>query len=146
MINPAKPLQVYVVEDSDIVLRLLTSAIESAGGQLMGAADNAQQAILELQNLRPNLVMIDLVLAEGSGFEVLDAIQTGGAGRGAIGVVFTNHVSTEDRERSFLLGASYFFDKSTQGRQALELINKMAAERRGRTSTCADPGRPNGQG
>jgi chemosensory pili system protein ChpA (sensor histidine kinase/response regulator) len=146
MLNPAKPLQVYVVEDSDIVLRLLTSAIESAGGELMGAADNAQQAILELQNLRPNLVMIDLVLAGGSGFEVLDAIQTGGAGRGAIGVVFTNHVSAEDRERSFLLGASYFFDKSTQGRQALELINKMAAERRGRTSTRADPGRPNGQG
>jgi len=146
MINPAKPLQVYVVEDSDIVLRLLTSAIEYAGGELMGAADNAQQAILELQNLRPNLVMIDLVLAEGSGFEVLDAIQTGGAGRGAIGVVFTNHVSTEDRERSFLLGASYFFDKSTQGRQALELINKMAAERRARTSTRADPGRPSGQG
>ena len=146
MINPAKPLQVYVVEDSDIVLRLLTSAIESAGGELMGAADNAQQAILELQNLRPNLVMIDLVLAEGSGFEVLDAIQTGGAGRDAIGVVFTNHVSTEDRERSFLLGASYFFDKSTQGRQALELINKMAAERRARTSTRADPGRPSGQG
>ena len=144
MINPAKRLQVYVVEDSDIVLRLLTSAIESAGGELIGAADNARQAILELQKLKPNLIMIDLVLAGGSGFEVLDAIQTGGAGRDAVGVVFTNHVSTEDRERSFLLGASYFFDKSTQGRQALELINKMAAERRGRTSTRADPSRPNG--
>jgi CheY-like chemotaxis protein len=146
MINPAKPLQVYVVEDSDIVLRLLTSAIESAGGELMGTADNARQAIHELQQLRPDLILIDLVLSEGSGFEVLNAIQTGGAARGAIGAVFTNHVTAEDRERSFLLGASYFFDKSTQGRQALALINKMAAERQGRTSTRADPGRPNGQG
>jgi two-component system response regulator DevR len=146
MITPAVPLQVYVVEDSDIVLRLLTSAIESAGGELMGAADNAQQAIHELQALNPHLILIDLVLARGSGFEVLDAIQSGGAARGAVGVVFTNHVSTEDRERSFLLGASYFFDKSTQGRQALELINKMAAERRGRTRMRADPGRPDGQG
>lgn len=144
MINPAKPLQVYIVEDSDIVLRLLTSAIESAGGELTGAANNARQAIRELRELKPHLILIDLVLAGGSGFEVLDAIQTGGAGRGAIGVVFTNHVSTEDRERSFLLGASYFFDKSTQGRQALQLINKMASERRSRTSTRADPGRPNG--
>lgn len=144
MIHPAKPLQVYVVEDSDIVLRLLTSAIESAGGELMGAADNAQQAIHELQELKPHLILIDLVLADGSGFEVLDAIQTGGAGRGAVGVVFTNHVTTEDRERSFLLGASYFFDKSTQGRQALQLINKMAAERQGRTSARTEPGRPNG--
>jgi CheY-like chemotaxis protein len=146
MINPAKPLQVYVVEDSDIVLRLLTSAIESAGGELMGAADNARQAIDELQELKPHLILIDLVLAAGSGFEVLDAIQTGGAARDSVGVVFTNHVTTEDRERSFLLGASYFFDKSTQGRQALQLINKMAAERRGRESTRADPGRPNSQG
>ena len=51
--NPATPLQVYVVEDSDIVLWLLTSAIESAGGELMGAADNARQAIHELQELTP---------------------------------------------------------------------------------------------
>lgn len=146
MLNPAKPLQVYVVEDSDIVLRLLTSAIESAGAELMGAADNARQAIHELQELKPHLILIDLVLAGGSGFDVLDAIQTGGAARGAVGVVFTNHVTTEDRERSFLLGASYFFDKSTQGRQALQLINKMAAERRGRTPACADPSPPHGQG
>jgi CheY-like chemotaxis protein len=146
MTKSTKPLQVYVVEDSDIVVRLLTSAIESAGGELMGAADNAQQAIAELQNLKPHLILIDLVLASGSGFEVLDALRTRGAAPGAVGVVFTNHVTTEDRERSFLLGASYFFDKSTQGRQALELINKMAAERRGRTSTRADPEHPNGQG
>jgi CheY-like chemotaxis protein len=146
MIKAAKPLQVYVVEDSGIVLRLLTSAIESAGGELIGSADNAQQAIRELQELKPHLIMVDLVLSSGSGFEVLDALQTGGAGRGAIGVVFTNHVSTEDRERSLLLGASYFFDKSTQGRQALELINRMAAERHGRTSERTDPEPPNGQG
>ena len=146
MIRAANPLQVYVVEDSDIMRRLLTSAIESAGGELMGTADNAQQAIRQLQELKPHLVLIDLVLTSGSGFEVLDALQTGGAARGAVGVVFTNHATTEDRERSFLLGASYFFDKSTQGRQALELINKMAAERRGQTSMRADPEPRNSQG
>ena len=69
MIKAAKPLQVYVVEDSEIVLRLLTSAVESAGGELMGAADNAQQAIDELRELKPHLILIDLVLASGSGFD-----------------------------------------------------------------------------
>lgn len=146
MAQAVKPLQVYVVEDSDIVRRLLTSAVESAGGELMGSADNAQQAIQELRALKPDLILIDLVLASGSGFEVLGALQTGGVARGAVGVVFTNHAATEDRDRSFLLGASYFFDKSTQGRHALELINKMAAERRGRRSIRDDPDRPNDQG
>jgi CheY-like chemotaxis protein len=146
MIRAANPLQVYVVEDSDIILRLLTSAIESAGGEVIGAADNAQQAIRQLQGLKPHLILIDLVLTSGSGFEVLDALQTGGVARGAVGVVFTNHATTEERERSFLLGASYFFDKSTQGGQALQLINKMAAERCGRTSMRADPEPRNGPG
>jgi CheY-like chemotaxis protein len=146
MNRAATPLQVYVVEDSDIIRRLLTSAIESAGGELVGAADSARQAIHQLQELKPHLILIDLVLASGSGFEVLDALQTGGVARGAVGVVFTNHAATEDRERSFLLGASYFFDKSTQGHQALELINKMAAERRGRASIRADPEVRNSQG
>jgi two-component system response regulator DevR len=145
MIRTAHPLRVYVVEDSDIILRLLTSAIESAGGELVGAADNAQQAIHQLQELKPHLILIDLVLTSGSGFEVLDALQTGAA-RGAVGVVFTNHATTEERERSLLLGASYFFDKSTQGGQALQLINMMAAERRGRTSRRTDPESSNGQG
>ena len=77
MNRTAKPLQVYVVEDSDIIRRLLTSAIESAGGELVGAADNAQQAIHQLQKLDPHLILIDLVLASGSGFEVLDALQAG---------------------------------------------------------------------
>src|SRR6478752_7932095 len=146
MNRAAKPLQVYVVEDSDIIRRLLTSAIESAGGELVGAADNAQQATRQLQQLEPHLILIDLVLASGSGFEVLDALQTGGVARGAVGVVFTNHATTEERERSFLLGASYFFDKSTQGRQALALINKMAADRQGRTPVPADPEPRNGPG
>ena len=109
MIRAAKPLQVYVVEDSDIIRRLLTSAIESAGGELMGAADNAQQAIHQLQELKPHLILIDLVLTSGSGFEVLDALQTGGAARGAVGVVFTNHVDHRGSGAQLSVGSIVFF-------------------------------------
>lgn len=144
MVCPADSLKVYVVEDSPIILRLLSSGIESGGGELVGYADNAAQAIREIQMLKPHLVMVDLVLASGSGFEVLAALQAGG--RNAVAVVLTNHASDEDRARSLRLGASHFFDKATQGWQALELINKMAAERRGRTLPRVDPEQPNGQG
>jgi two-component system OmpR family response regulator len=146
MVRPADSLKVYVVEDSPIILRLLLSGIASGGGELVGSADNAAQAIREIQSLKPHLVTVDLVLASGSGFEVLAALQTGDGGRNAVAVVLTNHVTDEDRARSLRLGASHFFDKSTQCWQALELINKMAAERRGRTLTRSDPEQPNGQG
>lgn len=123
-------MQVYVVEDSEIILRLLASVIESAGGELIGYSGDAEQAIHELQRLKAHLIMVDLMLASGTGFDVLEARQAGSIGRNAIAVVFTNHLSAENRARSFQLGASHIFDKSTQGRQALELIYSMAAKRR----------------
>ena len=132
MSKAAPSLRVYVVEDSEIILRLLDSAIESAGGELVGYGGDAQQVIHELRLLRPDLVLIDLVLASGTGFDVLDALHTGNVAPGAIAAVFTNHVNAETRARSFRLGASFVFDKSTQGSEALHLINTMAARKQGR--------------
>ena len=100
MNRAGKPLQVYVVEDSDIIRRLLTSAIESAGGELVGAADNAQQAIRQLQELKPHLILIDLVLTSGSGFEVLDALRAGGVARGATTGRATSRATTPETTTS----------------------------------------------
>lgn len=130
MIKNARPLQVYVVEDSEIILGLLDSAIEAAGSELIGHAADAGQAIHDLQRLKPDLVVIDLVLASGTGFDVLEALQTRTMAHDAIAAVFSNHVNAANRARSFALGASYVFDKSTQGWQALHLINELAAARK----------------
>ena len=100
MIAPATPLRVYVVEDSAIVQKFLRSGIESVGGELVGSSDNAQSAIRELPRLKPDLVVVDLGLAWGSGFEVLEAIHTGVAGRNTAAVVHTNKLAPQDKERS----------------------------------------------
>jgi CheY-like chemotaxis protein len=132
MARGAHPLQVYVVEDSEIILRLLDSAIESAGAELVGYGGDAQQVIRDLQRLKPDLVFVDLVLASGTGFDVLEAMQSGDAARNATAAVFTNYVDAESEARCLQLGASFVFDKSTQGRDALHLINTMVARRRRR--------------
>ena len=69
-----KPLQVYLVEDSPIVQRLLGSAIAAAGAELDGCSDDAQAAIAEVSALQPDLILIDISLASGSGFDVLKAL------------------------------------------------------------------------
>ena len=50
-----KALRVYIVEDSAIILKLLNAAVESAGAELVGISDNAQQAIRDLPRLQPDL-------------------------------------------------------------------------------------------
>jgi DNA-binding NarL/FixJ family response regulator len=124
-----KPLQVYLVEDSPIAQRFLGSAIAAAGAQLDGCSDDAQAAIADVSALQPDLILIDISLASGSGFDVLKALQEHSLVPEAIKVVLTNHADAECRNLSLRLGADRFFDKSETS-QALALISTLATERR----------------
>jgi CheY-like chemotaxis protein len=126
-----KPLQVYVVEDSPIVRQLLASEIASAGANLSGSSADAQAAIGDVFALQPDLILIDIRLASGSGFDVLKALRDHSLVPAAIKVVLTNYADDEYRNRSFRLGADRFFDKSFETPQALTLIDTAAEARSG---------------
>ncbi len=134
-----RPLQVYIVEDSPIVERSLASAIEAAGAELSGCSADAQTAIGDLFALQPDLILIDINLASGSGFDVLKTLQEHSLVPEAIKVVLTNHANAEYQNLSLRLGADRFFDKSLETSQALALINALAAERRSSSAPRRHP-------
>ena len=125
----SKPLQVYIVEDSPIIQRSLASAIVAAGAELSGCSADAQTAIADVFALEPDVILIDIHLASGNGFDVLRALQDHSLVPGAIKVVLTNYASAEYQNLSVRLGADRFFDKSSETSQALALINTLVAER-----------------
>jgi DNA-binding NarL/FixJ family response regulator len=130
-----KPLQVYVVEDSPITQRLLASEIEAAGAELSGSSADAQTAIGDLFALQPDLILIDIGLTSGSGFDVLKALQDHTLVPAAIKVVLSNYGYVEYRNLSVRLGADRFFDKSFETSQAFAFIKALATE--GRSSSVA---------
>ena len=125
-----KPLQVYIVEDSPIIQRSLASAIVAAGAELSGCSADAQTAIADVFALEPDVILIDIHLASGNGFDVLRALQDHSLVPGAIKVVLTNYADAEYQNLSIRLGADRFFDKFSETSQALALIDTLAAERR----------------
>jgi len=125
-----KRLQVYIVEDSRIMQRLLGSVIEAAGAELSGCSADAQIAIGDLLTLQPDLILIDIGLASGSGLDVLKALQERSLVPGATKVVLTNYANAEYQNFCLRLGADRFFDKSLETLQALGFINALAAEKR----------------
>ena len=82
------------------------------GVQLVGCADDAAVASRDILNLRPDLVVLDLQLAAGTGIDVLKACRD--CTPGTSFVVLTNHSDTITRQRTLGAGADGFFDKSTQ--------------------------------
>jgi DNA-binding NarL/FixJ family response regulator len=125
-----KPFQVYIVEDSVILRRLLIDAIQAQGAEVNGCSGDAATAIEDLFVLQPNLVVIDISLSTGTGFDVLKAMRDHALVPDAIKVVLTNYASADYEERSAQLGADRFFDKSLETGRALDFIGAQAATAR----------------
>jgi DNA-binding response OmpR family regulator len=73
-------VRVYLVEDSSIMSNLLWTLVRANGATVVGRSDAAPAAIDDILRLRPDLVVIDIGLKKGNGFDVLKALenQTGG--------------------------------------------------------------------
>lgn len=80
--------------------------------------------------LKPDLILLDIRLKAGTGFDVLQALQERNLLPGAVKAVLTNHANAEYEQLSFRLGAHRFFDKSSETSHVLPLIGALVAERR----------------
>ena len=119
-------LRVFVVEDSPIVLERIEAMLASIdGAQPAGHAGRADEAIRAILAARPDAVVLDLKLAEGSGFDVLRAVR-----EQAPDIEFfmlSNFASEPYRRLAERLGAAYFFDKSTELERVREVLAARAA-------------------
>ncbi|HUX64767.1 response regulator transcription factor [Sulfuricella sp.] len=104
-------MMIFLVEDSpDIRDRLRILISEVAGADVVAEADNQEDAVRGIFETQPDVVIMDLHLASGTGMEVLRQVKTK---QPAIQVVMlTNHAYPQYRKRCIELGADYFLDKS----------------------------------
>lgn len=117
--------RVFVVEDSPLIRERLEAMIAQAGAAVAGHADGAAAAILAILELRPDLVIVDIKLADGTGFDVLRAIR-----RQAPGIdvyLFSNFADDPYRHLAGRLGAKGFFDKSSEFGLMREIVAQRAA-------------------
>lgn len=123
----AAPLHVFIVEASQPVRERLEEMIASIEGtRCAGCAATAEAAISGILDTHPHAVILDIGLAQGSGFDVLRALR---ARAPQIPVyVFSNFAMEPYRRMAIRLGASVFFDKTTQIEDMRELLTQRAAQ------------------
>lgn len=111
MPNGTKPLRVVVAEDSEaFLLRLKLALREFPQLEVVGVAESAAVAISLIDTMKPDLVLLDLYLKDGSGVDVLRHIHE--TGQKVRSLVMTSEESGELRLACLSLGAFRFFDKA----------------------------------
>ena len=117
--------RILVVEDSAPIRQRLVKLLEEIGGvEVVGQAEEAEEAAADILRLRPDAVILDILLAEGSGLDVLRAVHS--RAPEIVFIVLTNFANPQYRRICMEAGASHFFDKSIEMHKVRELVSSLA--------------------
>src|SRR5690349_23709499 len=100
--------RLLVVEDEPNILELLSASLRYAGFEVITAAAGTE-AVQAAQRHRPDLIVLDVMLPDMDGFDVIRRLRGGGA---RIPVVFlTARDGTDDKIRGLTLGGDDYVTK-----------------------------------
>jgi DNA-binding NarL/FixJ family response regulator len=116
---------VFIVDDSPLIRdRLRAFLAEIPGVDAVGEAGGADDAIAAILQARPEVVLLDLHLAQGSGFDVLRAVRDAAP---EIDVyMLSSYSSYPYRELAGRLGARGYFDKASEFERICEVLAARA--------------------
>jgi DNA-binding NarL/FixJ family response regulator len=116
---------VYLVDDSHLIRDRLRSMLAALPGvQTIGEAAGADEAIAGILSGRPQVVLLDVALAQGSGFDVLRAVRDEAPEIDVF--MLSNLASYPYRDLAQRLGARGYFDKSRELARVCDVFRQDA--------------------
>ncbi|PIR48513.1 hypothetical protein COU80_02260 [Candidatus Peregrinibacteria bacterium CG10_big_fil_rev_8_21_14_0_10_55_24] len=107
--TPAAGKTILIAEDEDFIANLYKVNLEKHGVRVLTVGDG-NEAIAAIDSAQPDLVLLDLLMPDVDGFQVLDHIRKK---QYAFPVVILTNLSQEiDKQKCEELGAKDFFVKS----------------------------------
>lgn len=123
-------LKVLIVDDSATIrVRLAGLLAEIEKVEVVGEAANAREGLELARSLRPDVVTLDVRMPGQSGLEVISRIKQ--LQPSPTVIVLTNFPYPAYRNRALELGADFFFDKTTELHEVVEVVGNAGGDCRG---------------
>jgi len=119
--------RVFLVEDSAVVRQRVLEILGSIDGvNTIGSATTANDAERAILQAQPDAVLLDIKLAQGSGFDVLRSLRKQAPHIEIY--MLSNFAAQPYRERASSLGARGFFDKTNEIERLRQTMAARAAQ------------------
>jgi len=106
-------ISVLLVEDFAPIRHRMSSLISGHPGiEVVGEAADAAGALRQFALCRPDVVVLDIQLPDGSGIDVLRTIKA--SSPDCVVIMLTSHADEAYREACQRAGADHFFQKETE--------------------------------
>ena len=119
-------LRVLLVEDSRVLAERLRESLDTLDNiEVVGLVADETAAVAAVRDHRPDVIILDLQLKEGTGFGVMQRL---GEMRPVI-IVFTNYMLPEYQRIASSLGVQHFLNKSIDYERLPQLLQEIGASR-----------------
>lgn len=106
--------KILLVEDDSFLSSLLKNRLQKEGFDIVLAKDG-DEAVNYLTNIKPDLLLLDLILPKKTGFEVMEELRSNPQLQGNVNlpiIVISNLGQQEDITKSRQLGAIEYYIKA----------------------------------
>lgn len=105
---------VLIIEDDANNLCALQAKLSIEGFKVKTETGDSsiEEIILKIKQFQPNYIILDLILPQVDGFDILQAIKADNELSGVKVFIFTNLSDNDSQSRSEKLGADYYFIKN----------------------------------
>jgi signal transduction histidine kinase/DNA-binding response OmpR family regulator len=118
-----RPKTILIVDDEDDTLQLLKDRLTEEGFQTM-EANNGREAIRKAQMNSPDLILLDIMMPEITGWEVMEQLQQK-ENTASIPVVVLSAANAEaDVQRGYRMGIKNYLTKPFEVRELISEIKK----------------------
>ncbi len=114
--------KILVVDDESLIVELLQRVLTKAGHTVV-TATNGREALERALEARPDLVIMDVMMPEGDGYEATVHIKRHPLLRGIPVIFLTGQAIEQDRGRSFATGGSLYLRKPFTDSQIQDVVN-----------------------
>ncbi len=116
---------IVIVDDAPLFQAGLAAALTAEGFDVVGSADDALSAVTMAREVRPDLVMLDVLMPGMSGLEVVDKILR--ASPGTKVMLLTSSESEEDLLKAIKAGAMGYIVKDTGLANLVQAVRDILA-------------------
>ncbi|KAA8983030.1 response regulator [Halospina sp. K52047b] len=118
--------QVMVVDDSVTVRKVTSRLLERHGMEVLLAKDGLD-AVGQLQDRRPDIVLLDIEMPRMDGFEVASFIRHDSKLSDVPIIMITSRTGDKHRERAEAIGVNHYLGKPFQEQELLDTIMEHAS-------------------
>ena len=120
--------KILIVDDLEVVLKLEEILLKRTGCEVI-KAKNGTEALKKIQNDRPHIVLLDLMMPEMNGDVVCKFVKSNDRLASTTIIMVTSKGEKEDVERCKRAGCDYYLTKPIKQNELLAIVRDVMKEK-----------------